>query len=135
MQEFIFKSKLFEGYMKFGYIDGVIVSFENQAQLTTEQIGYFERNFPFRSINLAVIKGKHGKIEEITDLSFDNFWNIYDNKVDKINAQNYWEKMSKADKLAALSGINRYKTSCRQKNTPMVYAVRYLRNRRYEDGK
>ena len=132
MQEFIFTSKRFKGSMYFVYNNGILERFENRAELSTEQMHFFEHNFPFRSEYLVHIKGS-GDLTEVTDLSFENFWCKYDYKVDKTQAKKYWEKMPRHDKIAALGGIYKYKYQCNMKNTAMIYPIRYLKNRRWED--
>ncbi|NJM14038.1 MAG: hypothetical protein HC896_00395 [Bacteroidales bacterium] len=134
MREFILTSKNFEGSLTFGYNENeVLLSFANNAELNDGQVDFLCKNFPFRLCYLNMFAGEKGKIEEITDVSFENFWDIYNYKTDKINALKFWDKMPNNDKLDAINGIKRYKTRCLMKNTAMIYAVRYLRNRRWED--
>jgi hypothetical protein len=135
MQEYIFTSKVFTGHLKFGYREGILVHFENNGELNAIQIKYLSENFPVYIDQLERIKGESGKIEDVTDLSFEKFWEDYGYKVDKKQAEEFWKKMSKADRLHAISAIPRYKTQCRMKNRDLIYPIRYLRNRRYEDGK
>lgn len=131
MQEFILTSDRFSGSMRLGYCNGILEQFENNADLNEAQLDHFTRNFPFRLSFLETMNGV--TIKEITDLSFNAFWVKYDYKVDKQQAETFWNKMSRPDKLAALAGITKYKYRCKCKNTAMIYPVRYLRNRRWED--
>ncbi|HLO92447.1 MAG TPA: hypothetical protein VK172_14880 [Lentimicrobium sp.] len=133
MEEFIFTSGTFEGSMRFGYVNGILEQFENNAILNDTQMNHLSTHFPFRMEYLESLKGSSGVIKEITDLSFEAFWNKYEYKVDKQQAEHFWSKMSREDKLAALAGITKYKYRCKLKNTAMIYPVRYLRNRRWED--
>jgi hypothetical protein len=133
MQEFIFTSDLFQGSMRFGYVNGILEVYENNATLTDIQVDHLTKCFPMKMEDLGTLKGKSGVIKEITDLSFEGFWSKYEYKVDKQQAEHFWNKMSKPDKLAALAGINKYKYRCKLKNTAMIYPVRYLRYRRWED--
>lgn len=133
MREFIFTSNKLKGSMRFVYNNGVLEQFENNAELNEIQLNYFEHNFPFRFENLEKIKGDTGIIKETTDLSFKNFWDSYAYKVDKSEAEKFWNNMSKADRLLAISGISKYKYRCKLKGTAMIYPKRYLKNRRWED--
>lgn len=133
MQEFIFTSDFFSGSIRFGYVNGILEQFENNANLNDIQINHLSTHFPIRMELLDALKGNSGTIKEITDLSFEAFWNKYEYKVDRQQAETYYNKMSKPDKLAAISGISKYKYRCKLKNTAMIYPVRYLRNRRWED--
>jgi hypothetical protein len=135
MKEFIFTSKLFEGSLRFRYnVDGTLEQFECKAELTPQQVNFFTNNFPFRLEFLKLIEEKaQGKMVEITYLSFENFWEAYDYKVDKIKAQKYWEKMSKVDKALALTGIYKYRNRSIIKGISLVYPERYLKYKRWED--
>lgn len=71
------------------------------------------------------------------DISFDAFWNAYDNKVGKKKmAENYWKKMSKADKIKALMAIKRYNNNLRltpgiQKAHPTTFLNQEYYNNEY----
>lgn len=133
MQEFMFTSTTFEGYLKFGYdAEGVLVKFENNAILDAIQLRYLSANFPFAMSELAEKLNK-GKITECTDLSFERFWEEYGYKKDKISAEKYWKKMPDNEKAKAISGIKRYRYDCKRSQRDMVYPIRYLRNMRYMD--
>jgi hypothetical protein len=133
MREYLFTSRQFTGYMKFGYDqEGVLVKFENNAVLSDLQLRFLSNNFPFAQSDLPKIVNK-GKIEECTDLTFEHFWNEYGHKKDKIMAEKYWRKMTDAEKAIAIAGIKRYRYDCKMHNREMVYAIRYLRNKRYMD--
>ncbi|MBN1187020.1 MAG: hypothetical protein JXB49_32380 [Bacteroidales bacterium] len=131
MQEFVLTSTRFSGSMRLGYCNGILEQFENNTDLNEAQLDYFTRNFPLRLATLEAMKGVI--VKEVTDLSFEAFWSKYDYKVDKQQAEKFWNKMTRPDKLAALAGITKYRYGCRLKNTAMIYPVRYLRNRRWED--
>ena len=69
------------------------------------------------------------------DLSFDTFWNTYANKVGKkIQAERTWNKLSKKDKLKALSSIKSYQNYLkRNQGIAKAYPNTYL-NQRYFDN-
>lgn len=134
MKEYIFTSAQFEGYMLFAYDqEGGLVRFEQNAILKDKQIRYLFDHFPFTESDLPNIQGSTGKIVESTDLSFERFWADYNYKKDKASAERYWARMSKIEKAKALAGVKRYRYDCIRNNRDMVYAVRYLKNRRYMD--
>ena len=133
MREFIYTSRHFVGYMKFGYdAEGVLIKFENNAVLSTQQLLFLSRAFPFAQSDLVKITSK-GKLEECTDLTFERFWLEYGYKKDKDQAEKYWRKMPDDEKAKAISAIKRYKHDCKMHNRDIIYAVRYLRNMRYMD--
>lgn len=65
--------------------------------------------------------------------TFQQFWNAYNYKRDKFRAKQAWDKMNDDDKRNAVSRIAAYREDCERRSIPMVYGVRYLRNRRWED--
>jgi len=134
MAEYIFSSKLFSGYMRFEYDDdGVISSFENNASLSVEQEAFLHENFPFKHSSLAHIKGKSGNIEEIIDTSFVSFWEKYDNKKGKLQAEAAWKKLDDASKALAISKAKKYRYECKCNGIAMLYPERYLKHRRFDD--
>ena len=50
----------------------------------------------------------NGNVNDNT-VSFDTFWDLYDKKVDKGACLKKWNKLSKADKEAAVAYIPKYK--------------------------
>jgi NDP-sugar pyrophosphorylase family protein len=133
MREYIFTSPEFTGFMKFGYdAEGVLIKYENQAILSTEQQVYLSMAFPLTQDVLPKIVNK-GKLLDCTDLSFERFWEEYGYKKSKAEAERYWRKMPENEKLKAVSGIKRYMYDCKKHNRDVLYAVRYLRNMRYMD--
>lgn len=65
--------------------------------------------------------------------SFMDFWNTYDYKRDRYLAEKAWKRLSDDDKRKAISAIPAYRDDCIRRNIPMVYGVRYLTHRRWED--
>lgn len=72
-------------------------------------------------INNSVIE-----IYNDTDISFNNFWNIYNKKVDKPDCIDKWSKLSKKKKKLAIDYIPAYKKSRPDKFTRRD-PIRYLR--------
>lgn len=67
------------------------------------------------------------------DLSFDNFWNTYDEKQKKIPTQKLWNKLSTDDKFNAIAYIKRYNNHLRLKGTAKALPDTYLRQKRWLD--
>ena len=134
MADYLFTSKRVSGFMKFSYDNqGVIIKFENNAILDDEQLHFLTRNFPFAEADLQKLVGKNGRIDEITDTSFQTFWNNYNYKKDRIKAEAAWKKLSEGEKAQAILGIPRYKYDCKLRNKELVYPERYLKWRRFDD--
>ena len=66
-------------------------------------------------------------------ISFNDFWNAYALKRDRIRAERAWNRLSSSDKKAAFEGIVRYRSECRHSGVSMMYAQGYITNRRWED--
>lgn len=64
---------------------------------------------------------------------FQEFWDAYGLKLDRIGAERAWSKLSQKDRRAALEGVSLYKEICEQRGIRMMYAQGYLNHRRWED--
>ncbi len=71
-------------------------------------------------------------IQKTSDDSFGVFWNAYGKKTGKVNALTQWERLSLADRNAALSAVPAY---CLFKPDPQfrLDPERYLKRRTWED--
>jgi hypothetical protein len=120
--------------MLFAYDDeGVLINFENHATLSTKQLLFLKENFPFAWQDLSRLNGKHAKIEEHVDITFENFWETYNYKRGKIKAKEVWNKLSDDAKFKAISYIHKYKYEMKLKGYDMLYPERYLSRRRFDD--
>lgn len=74
------------------------------------------------------------KISEVpVDLSFERFWNEYNNKVGKKKmTENAWNKLSQKDKIAALLYIEKLRRTKRQDGTQMPYPSTYINQKYWE---
>lgn len=67
------------------------------------------------------------------DQEFQQFWDAYGLKRDRVAAERAWRKLSKGDRRAALAGIQRYRDDCEARGISRMYAQGYLNHRRWED--
>lgn len=65
--------------------------------------------------------------------TFEEFWNAYGLKRDRIAAERAWNKLNTKDKRAAIMGISAYKQDCEQRGISRMYGQGYLNHRRWED--
>jgi len=125
--------KAFEGTLMFEYDEeGILELFQNDSSMTVEQLIFLHSRFPFVESELLNIS-KNLKVEEITDVTFDCFWEKYDKKVNRKRTEILWYKLSIADRQVCLSKINKYKNYCRMNNRLMKDPDTYIRNRSWED--
>lgn len=69
------------------------------------------------------------------DLSFETFWSAYNYKVGKkVSTQKSWERLSKADRLAAIKGIAKYnRFLARKHGLEKAYPSTYINQRQWEN--
>lgn len=67
------------------------------------------------------------------DQDFQQFWDAYGLKRDRVAAERAWRKLSKGDRRAALAGIRSYRDDCEARGIQRMYAQGYLNHRRWED--
>jgi hypothetical protein len=67
------------------------------------------------------------------DISFENFWNRYNYKVGKKEAEAAWKKLSDAKKVKAIASIVLYDKYLAGKGIDKIYPERYLKKERFED--
>ena len=65
--------------------------------------------------------------------TFEEFWNAYGLKRDRIAAERAWNKLNANDKRAAIAGIASYTNDCKQRGISRMYGQGYLNHRRWED--
>lgn len=65
--------------------------------------------------------------------TFEEFWNAYGLKRDRIAAERAWNKLNTKDKRAAIMGIAAYNADCEQRGISRMYGQGYLNHRRWED--
>jgi len=130
MRKFVVEGVLFTGQLVFGYnSENICIFFSNEAELRTDQLVWLSRNFPFTDDRLPVTFPK-SKIKEITDLSFQNFWNVYDYKTGgKEIAEKQWNTLSEADRINALDYIKKYNYHVKTTGQGKAMAKTYLRQK------
>jgi hypothetical protein len=74
---------------------------------------------------------KKNKVKEESKYSFEQFWLVYDKKVDKKQTLAVWNKLSDEDRTLAVEGMGNHKSGRERKY--WKDPIRYLRDRRWED--
>lgn len=128
----------FKGAMIFKYdFKAVLIGFDLDGELDQKQESWlYSDKFPFTESGIKMFVG----IRNFTvhggelDLSFEYFWNAYGYKIGKKPmAENIWKRMSKADKIGALSGIKPYNSYLvRHIQQAKVHATTYLNQSYWE---
>lgn len=65
--------------------------------------------------------------------TFQQFWDAYGLKRDRLAAERAWKRLGVKDKTAAIKGIVAYCEDCEKRGIAMMYGEGYLNHRRWED--
>lgn len=67
------------------------------------------------------------------DLTFDAFWEAYDNKVKRVMAEKLWEKLSETDKIKCFLALPGYNAYLARKGTSKALMPTFINQKYYED--
>lgn len=130
MKTFAFTSLSFTGEILYTYDDSDhLVKLEISADLSREQHEWILKHIPASASGLHFIsqKVKNSNIVELMqDISFDQFWNKYDEKLrsSKKKSMVKWNKLSQADRNKAFYFISTYNRN--RGSADKKYAETYL---------
>lgn len=135
------KSKNYPDIWVFKYhLNGVLASFEVlEGTLNERQVRWLfdYRHFPYQEHMISAWEKMITNFEihkDLPDLTFEAFWEAYDQKVKKVMAEKAWEKMTPADRIKAFIGIKGYNNYLQRKNgIQKAHASTYLNQRYFED--
>ncbi|MBO4499192.1 MAG: hypothetical protein J5732_02935 [Bacteroidaceae bacterium] len=65
--------------------------------------------------------------------TFNEFWDAYGLKRNKLKAEPAWNRLTAQEKRAAIAGIPAYRAACQQQGIAMMYPQNYLRDHRWQD--
>lgn len=140
-----------QGYVwRFKYgLNGNFVSFEMlSGELNAKQTRWLfgghdekqkfhEARFPVVELTIKVwkdiLKDNFEIIVGEPDLSFEAFWNLYDYKVDKWQAQKAFKKLKEPDIILLFLSIPEYKKFVQRKGVAMKYPGTYINQRSFLD--
>lgn len=116
--------------------NSVLKAFKSEIKSSSRTAEFYKSVFPFEEKGLEYFKtNKEFEIELVEqDLSFDAFWNTFNNKVgNKKRANKLWVSLTDVDKAKALSYIKRYDNILKQSNVQKLYPETYLSQERYNN--
>lgn len=115
MSTFHLTSTAFEGYVEFEFdSNGFLSHFDtNNAAMSTEHMGYLLNRFPrhLDQVKNLIVGSKTATLTEVTTaVTFDMFWNRYNDKESssKKRSLQKWNRMSKSERIKAYQHINKY---------------------------
>jgi hypothetical protein len=134
MNKYILEMQDQDGNLAFDFDEkGRIKKFECNMLLNTEQLTFLNRNFPVLEKFLPNMVTSKGRLTRINNLTFDYFWEKWDYKQNKIQAERAWNNTTKENKLKAVMNIAPYKYYVRVSGVAHLQAATYLNQQRYLD--
>lgn len=139
MNKYTITSQKFTGQIDLMFDDkGTVCKLDlTCADLDATQLTYFVNHMPIYEGNLEkAFKGSNVVIvSEKYHITFDDFWNAYDQKHNRKRAEQIWNKLTKSDQVQAYCGLKSYDrhlkiNSWKSKADPDTY----LRNRMWENN-
>jgi hypothetical protein len=65
--------------------------------------------------------------------TFQQFWDAYGLKRDRVAAERAWNRLPVGDKRKAISAVADYTADCARRGVNRMYAQGYINHRRWED--
>lgn len=111
-----------------------LVSMKIDGELSEEQYEFVMQRIPLKLAHIAMWKkfDKFNLTEEKKQITFEEFYDKYGNKVGKKQAQNTWNRMRKADRQLAYNYIYTYKSKLKP-GTELKYPATYLDQEPWND--
>lgn len=137
LQEYLIIGKDASKTITLGYdADGDLERLIFDGDFTPEQRTYGLRHAPVRHEQLAPLaKELKWKVKPLEfDLSFENFYELYGNKVGKKRAESRWKRLSREQKVKALLFIEKYDNQLKQQpGVQKKYPESYLNAEPWND--
>jgi hypothetical protein len=126
-----------EGTIEFEYSNGLLTEYVLKGSMQTKALKGLLERFPTKEelIKTAATNPEAKLVHLKADLSFETFWNSYNNKSAgsaKKVAEKRWDKMSDINKHAALKFIAVYDRELAKSGTAKKYAETYLNQKPWE---
>ena len=113
-----------------------------EGDLNAQQMKWLfaQANFPANESIMKTIwmkDKKYLKVFEIeraiADLSFNALWNLYDNKVKRVECEKQFQKLKEADIIKLFLSIPKYKEYLLRKRIAQAHLSTYINQRYFED--
>ena len=113
----------------------LLIGFELPEDWTEEKVKWIMDRMPLNITELEPFSRiSKLKIEEqITEVTFDYFYNPYAVKEARQKAEKSWERLSKAERIKAFKYIPVLRSKCNLSGIAMPYPATYLNNKRWND--
>lgn len=123
-------------------LNGNLKLFEiSEGELNNEQMKWlFSPNFPANENIIKTIwmkDKKYNKVFEIekssANLSFEALWNLYDNKVKRVECEKQFNKLKEADVIKLFLSVPKYKDYLQRKRIAQAHLSTFINQRYFED--
>lgn len=127
-------------YWVFKYhLNGALAAFIIQeGELTEKQQEWLFKSGEFPYHETQIKTWKNSKVFNLEigepDLSFETFWTAYNHKIKKQLTQKAWSRLSRKDKMDALTAIKAYDGYLKRKGTAKAHGATYINQRYWEDA-
>ncbi len=132
MKRYLITNPRFNGEVVAIFNDGVLQKLDFAAtSMKAPAISVFKNSMPVFEVELQKKFGADTNIiESDFNITFQQFWKKYDHKFNANRCEALWDKMSKADKILAYFGLDKYHRYL-YKNIGMIklHPDTYLRNK------
>lgn len=135
MRKFVVTSSNFEGGITLQYDDSNrLVKMDIEALLSEKQHDFFFAHLPNTVGQLEALKQRSSVrvIEVGYEITFEDFYKSYNNKVGKLKAEKAWQRLSRDEQLKAYLYIQKYKNSI-PAGIAQLYPATYLNQKRWND--
>jgi hypothetical protein len=135
MTKYTLTSTNFTGQVTFGYrFDGKLMFFHNEGDMSEEHFQYLLSFLPLHVSQLDKFrKSAMSTITEIpADVSWERFWETYNQKINAKRCKPLWEALTDYDKMLAIVKITHYLKYCERKNINVANPEKYLRDRYFD---
>jgi hypothetical protein len=139
MKKYIITSQKFTGQVELIYNgNGTLAKIDfTPGELDHHQVHYLVKHIPANEVDMST-SFQNLPITIVSEdyrITFDDFWNYYDQKHNRKRAEALWKKLSKTDQVIAYNGLKAYTkhlnaNAWKNKADPDTY----LRNRMWENN-
>lgn len=109
----------------------------SNAQINNETLGAFKKMLPVTLAEFLLGKwcsASTSVVEADYEVSFLDFWAAYNKKINKIRAENHFNRLNKMERIKALNGIKPYEKYLKDNNwRSKADPETYIRNKMWDN--
>lgn len=133
MKRFLITNPRFDGEAVLLYNEaGLLVKIDcTQTNMDAATMKHFKAAAPVQVMNLKEAFSNETVVAESSiEITFEQFWQKYDHKFNRLRCENLWQRMSKSDKLKAYFELDKYNRYLqRHEGQAKLHPDTYLRSK------